>query len=196
MQALVNHKVVKSLPLPEHSSFLYEYLFGSNGVFIRASRPGLEVLMPIETYQQPIKGLATITPYLNLKAGKIPHHILRKIWVASYRAAPNEILFHLRDTVDGWQLTIPPQTQTPTSCQPISNVRNSSFADALVEIHSHHEMPAFFSETDNAEETGFRLYSVLGQVTTDPEIRTRVGLYGYHWDIPSNLIYEPTNLRN
>jgi len=189
MTDLVTHKLVKELPLPEHCGFLYQYLFASNGVFVRAKRPNLEVLIPVEMYKQPIKGLPAIAPYVKLAPGKIPKQILTQIWLASRKASPNEILFHLNFN-GSWKLAIPPQSQTRTSCQPLSNDRDSSFANALVEIHSHHNMPAYFSADDDAEETGFRIYSVIGQVNDNAEIRTRIGVYGHHWIIPSSLIYE------
>jgi len=187
---IVTHEIVKELPPPECCGLLYNYLFAANGVFLHAKRPNLEVLIPVEMYQQPIKGLAAIAPYVKLSPGKIPRELLMKIWLESRKAVPNEILFHLNFANGAWQLAIPPQIQTPTSCQPLSNDRDSSFADALLEVHSHHDMPAYFSGDDDTEETGFRLYSVIGQVNNNAEIRTRVGVYGHHWTIPSSLIYE------
>jgi PRTRC genetic system protein A len=188
--ALVNHKVVKELPLPEHSSHLYEYLFAANGTFVRGIRPNLEVLLPVALYQQPLAGLVAIAPYIKLTPDKIPADIVMSMWLRSCTAYPNEILFHIQHSDGFWQLKIPNQVQTPTSCQPLSNQRNSEFANAVIEAHSHASMPAFFSITDDSDEGGFRIYTVLGRVNSEPpEICTRVGLYRHYWNIPSNLIY-------
>ena len=187
---LVSHKVIKEPILPEHTSHLYEYLFAANGVFIRANRPNLEVLMPLTVYEQHIRGLATVTPYVKLTSDKIPVDILLKMLQASRDAGSNEILFHLNYN-NQWQLETPLQIQTPTSCKPLHNDRNSTFANALIDAHSHASIPAFFSPADNLDETGFRIYTVLGKVNSNtPEICTRVGLYQHYWNIPSNLIYE------
>ena len=174
----VSHKVIKEPTLPEHTSHLYEYLFAANGVFIRANHPNLEVLIPVIVYEQHIRGLAAVTPYVKLVPGKISVDILLKMLQASRDASSNEILFHLNYN-NQWQLETPLQTQTPSSCKPLNDDRNSTFANALIDTHSHASMPAFFSPTDDEDETGFRMYTVLGRVNTDtPEICTRVGLTG------------------
>jgi hypothetical protein len=60
----------------------------------------------------------------------------------------------------------------------------------LIEVHSHGMMKAGFSKTDDREETGFRVYSVLGTVRHQPTIITRIGVYGYWFPISSRQIYE------
>ena len=63
-------------------------------------------------------------------------------------------------------------------------------ADTLIEVHSHHNMAAFFSGTDDREErAGFRIYSVIGNLARKPTILTRVGIYGHFWQIPSSWVY-------
>ena len=195
---LVSHKLIKEPTLPEHTSHLYEYLFAANGVFVRANRPNLEVLIPAIVYEQHIRGLATVTPYIKLTPSKIPIDITLIMLQASKGAEDNEILFHLKHSNQQWELEIPPQIQTPSSCIPLDEDRNSSFANALIDAHSHALMPAFFSPTDDGDETGFRIYTVLGKVDTEtPEICTRIGLYKHYWNIQSNLIYElPGNIIN
>jgi hypothetical protein len=52
-------------------------------------------------------------------------------------------------------------------------------------------MSAFFSDTDDAEENGFRIYSVIGKLKNNYlEIKVRVGLFGYFWNIPADSIFE------
>ena len=47
--------------------------------------------------------------------------------------------------------------------------------DAIVEVHSHHAMRAYFSATDDRDETGRRIYGVLGRLDgPHPEIALRV----------------------
>ena len=67
----------------------------------------------------------------------------------------------------------------------------------VIEIHSHHAMPARFSGTDDADETGFRVYGVIGRLPEQPEIRLRVGVYGYFWEVPASWALElPDGLRD
>jgi hypothetical protein len=53
-------------------------------------------------------------------------------------------------------------------------------------------MPAFFSETDDRDERGGRLYGVIGRLdTTQPQLVLRQGLYG-HWlhNIPGLTLFD------
>jgi hypothetical protein len=53
----------------------------------------------------------------------------------------------------------------------------------ILDIHSHGEMKAFFSETDNQDEQGFILSLVLGKVDRVPEYRLRLCVYGYRKEL-------------
>jgi len=68
---------------------------------------------------------------------------------------------------------------------------SASYANTLIEVHSHQRMAAFFSSTDSADEQGFRLYAVLGRLDRDgyeAEIRLRVGVYGHFYELPATGI--------
>ena len=61
--------------------------------------------------------------------------------------------------------------QQTSSCA----VRATPVHDAMVEVHSHHAMRAYFSATDDRDETGRRIYGVLGRLAGPrPEIALRV----------------------
>ena len=50
----------------------------------------------------------------------------------------------------------------------------------VLDIHSHAHMPAFFShQTDDKDETGLKLYAVVGRLNATPVVKLRVGVYGY-----------------
>ena len=114
-----------------------------------------------------------------------------------------EVLFHLGysplcPTFEGWMLDEPPQTQTATSCRPLEDGPGSTHDRALIEVHSHHQMPARFSSQDNRDETGFRIYVVIGDYphggSASWQINVRVGVYGHFWHIPSDLVFENPGL--
>jgi len=46
-------------------------------------------------------------------------------------------------------------------------------------MHSHGQMRAWFSTTDNADETGLKLYGVIGRLDAVPVVKLRIGAYGY-----------------
>lgn len=192
---LIGYKFVQQLPLSTHSSTGLEYLIGSNGIFARAIRPGLDVLMPV-AHTQPIKGLATLTPFATI-APKVPEALLIEMWRRSCQACANpdhplEILFHLLWVEGDWQLVVPEQEQSRLHCRPIRIDGDSSAVQAVIEVHSHHQMSAHFSPTDDADEChGFRIYGVFGKVRSiRPEMQFRVGLFGHFWQVPATSIFE------
>jgi hypothetical protein len=150
---IVGHQFAYSLPLPNFSSSGLEYWVGQNGIFARAARPGIEVLMPLD-YHQPLKGLVSLDPYLKVEP-LVPMELLLHVWVAACQAIDPatdrllEALFHLVWVRGHWQLVTPAQKQDITSCQPIDTSADSSTCNAAIEIHSHGAMAAFFSPTDD-----------------------------------------------
>ncbi|MDB9322363.1 hypothetical protein PN483_10530 [Nodularia spumigena CS-591/04] len=191
-ESIIGYKIVTTSSLPTHTSSGLEYLYAGNGIFARAIRPGIEVLMPICLSEQTIKGLPHLTPYLKITS-LVPKPLLLEMWRLSYQAGNQvqEILFHFHNTHLGWHLQIPEQIQTSSSCQPTRYGSDSSYQNAIVEIHSHGSLPAFFSTTDNADESGFRIYGVLGKVNTlQPEIKLRVGLFRHCWDVPARAVFD------
>jgi hypothetical protein len=66
------------------------------------------------------------------------------------------------------------------------------YFDVLVEVHSHGNLPAYFSPTDDTDEcSGFRIYGVLGNVkASQPEILLRVGLFGHGWTVSVPQVFE------
>jgi PRTRC genetic system protein A len=188
---LVSYKIISTLPLPETTSQMYEYLFAGNGVFVRAIRPGLEVVMPVETYNKPIRGLPRIEPQLKFSYPQIPKDILLSIWQHSCLARDEEkelieILFYLDYRQQMWRLRVPSQIQSRDRVFP-----THPYHQAFVELHSHGSMNAFFSANDNAEENGFRIYAVIGKLDLHhPEILVRIGLFGYFWTIEASQIFE------
>lgn len=162
---------------------LYQYLWAGNGVYVEAEREHLAVRFPV--IKGVTRGLAPLDECFNLQLLKVPVELVRQVWTISRAAAIGNLekLFHL--VWEGaWQLIVPEQEQTSSSCRPLRDGPESSHARAIIEIHSHHEMPAFWSAQDNRDETGFRLYGVLGTVLTAPELRLRVGVYGHFREIP------------
>lgn len=195
---LANYLVVRTPELPALAAPLYEYLLAGNGVFIRAKRPELEAQVPVSLCE--VRGLAEIKPYVLFNLPSVPGELLTEMLMQSRQAVGehsqlNEIVFHLCWSGDRWQLEVPEQTQAHCRCKPVNDGPGSSYARALIEVHSHHNMPAFFSATDDADETGFRIYGVLGQINSpyQSELRVRVGVYRNYLEIPADWVFELPN---
>lgn len=187
-----------------HHSFAYEptlappsaaveYVVGGNAVFVRAGREHLSVLAPLAVVTVP--GLASLTPVFKFTAPRVPADLLLEFLVHSYRArdahgSPIEALAYLCVAEGGWVATYPEVEATATTVRPTSDAPDA-YADALIEIHSHHVMPAWFSPTDDRDEIGFRLYAVVGTLTAaEPQVNVRLGVYGRHFVVPEGVVFE------
>jgi PRTRC genetic system protein A len=185
---------------PTLPACLYQYVVGQNGVFVRAWRRGLSACIWSSAFSEPIRGLGIVEPHVHVPE-KVPARFLIEILARSQEAAPNEILFYLEyrpdlDRISPWKGVIPHQVRSPGGVRPVDPF-NPNAKDALIEVHSHHSMSAFFSKTDDRDETGFRVYAVLGRVKEQPEISVRIGIYGHFWQIPASWIFEmPAAIQN
>jgi PRTRC genetic system protein A len=180
---------------PRAKGDLYNYALAGNGVFMRASRPELEATIPIAGCE--VRGLADLEPSVTLAYPRVSKGYLQRILDLSLSAcvvkgSAIESLYHLFWLKDKerWRLDKPLQSATAASVRPVEDGPGSSYDRALIEVHSHHEMDAFFSGTDDADEQGFRIYGVIGNIFTEPKLRVRVGVYGNFWELPAETIFE------
>lgn len=175
---------------------LYDYVIARDGIYIHSKREHLEVNFPVIKCE--INGLLPSWPVFKFDLPKVPAahvaYILRHSAAAAEKSL--EILFYphhsaLNPFDDGWLVDIPPQAQTSASCRPLDDGEGSAYQKAIIEIHSHHRMAAKFSkDADDLDETGFRLYGVVGRIPSAPEIRMRVGVFGHFWEIPASWVLE------
>jgi PRTRC genetic system protein A len=172
---------------------IYQYVIAHEGVFLLGSCPGLEVLMPISAPSM-LPGLASASPYIKWKYPRISEEVLQDLFERARAARIGEQmlerLFYLTWEDDQWHIHEPEQIQSQTS------VRVTSWAEAdemaIIEGHSHHDMGAYFSSIDNRDEIingGFKVYFVLGRVNTQPQIRTRICVHGYSWEVPASHFF-------
>ena len=198
MTPIVAYRIAQNLDLGPIQASSYEYALAGNGVFLRAARTGLAITLPIAACE--VRNLSPLEPKLELEYGCVPSQLLARILHLAREAAaeePREALFHLSQAEDGWQLIVPPQAQTEGSVEPLDSGPESSYARALVEIHSHHRMPAKFSNIDDQEERGFRIFGVIGRIWERPEIRFRVGVFGQFVEVPARWVCQlPAEIRD
>ena len=186
---LTNYFIAKTPQLPPPSATLYEYILGAGGLYLRAKRRGLSVIAPLASV--PIIGLEEIQPQFQLDYPQVPAQLLQQILSYSQQVAPQEILFHLWFERGEWQLDIPLQKADSLSVSRLGSSFASSYHKTLIEIHSHHSTEAKFSPTDDQDESGFRIYAVLGTIFTQPTLRVRVGIYHQlFWEIPAHFVFE------
>jgi PRTRC genetic system protein A len=190
----VTHIFATKPDLPPIPAGLYQYVVAANGIFVRAKRPGLEAQIWVAGTAEKIRGLVEIQPYVKL--GKpVPRYMLEHLFLDAWRKRPNEALYYLKHIEPAqaaafWAASMPSQIQSPGGVRPSDPY--SSGTDTLLELHSHHSMAAYFSQTDNRDERyGFRLFAVVGRLDqARPEIRVRVGIYGHFWEVPAGWVFE------
>jgi len=206
------------MPLPPIQAALYEYILAGNGIFIRGARREFQAqfcIVPCE-----IRGLANLEASLQLNAPRVPREIVAEMILRARLAGdangqPCEIVFHLElDEARVWHCHVPSQAQGPARAKPADDSPSSSYARACIEVHSHvddgttiarctrsgqriKDVPshARFSSLDDQDEVGFRVYAILGRISTRAVMRVRVGMYGYRCDVPANWVFDlPTEI--
>ncbi|MGV0976384.1 MAG: Mov34/MPN/PAD-1 family protein [Azonexus sp.] len=187
----INESILaEDLPLPAIGNVMYQYVVAANGLFIRAEDTRLEALVKIAPVR--LVGLVDLVEGANLKIDRVPGVWLRSVLASARRRMPLEAMYQFhysgdqtRAVTHTWRCSSPAQTATPTA------LRFDDDGLAVVDLHSHNSMPAFFSSTDDADEQGLRFYCVIGRIDTDqPEIRCRVGVYGHFLDVSAETIFD------
>ena len=183
---LVQHLIVNSDgSLPDCSNSLYAYFLAGNGVFVSARRPGLEALIPVVSCR--IAGLPDLAPRVDLLQ-RVPAPLLAHALRFSQQVFPSEALFWF-NWIGAWYLHIPDQRVTNTSAVP-SDRHDRAGTRALIDLHSHARFAPFFSPADDRDETGFRIYAVIGDLDKTPTISVRVGVYSHYFNIPASIVFE------
>ncbi len=185
---LVTYHIHKYAPLPANDALAYQYLLAGNGVFVRAEARFFTALLPVAACT--VRGLPPLCPQFQLLVPRIPARLLAAVLADARRARRpdsglNEVLYQFHHHGRAVQVQKPAQQTTPTSV-------TTAVADAasiICDLHSHGNMRAFFSQTDNADEQGARLYAVIGRLDGEPEMRLRVGLYGYWLALPLTAVF-------
>jgi len=192
VESFVRALLAESDQLPPVAA-LKEYVVAGNGLLVRAADSRMEALVPVADAYLP--GLAALQPYARLRVPRIPAAWLISVYNGALFHLPSEVVYQFGysagapddlNTRGGWRCVRPVQD---------ADALSAAFADlgqAVVDVHSHGHMDAFFSSTDDEDEAGLRFYVVVGHVGDDnaPEIRCRVGVYGHHWPVPVETIFD------
>lgn len=170
-----------------------EYVVGADGIYLRAERSGMSVVGHLAA--APVRGLAPVRPTFTLAVPRVPGSHLFHFLVQSAKARDDngnriEALAYLAHSDGRWSIHYPDVIATATSVRPVDEYPEG-YEEALVEIHSHHSMAARFSATDDEDEVGFRIYAVVGSLTSScPELTVRLGVYGYFFELPPDAVFE------
>ncbi|MDP2951710.1 MAG: hypothetical protein Q8O76_00150 [Chloroflexota bacterium] len=150
----------------------YDYIMAGNGVWVESEGPLLAARVQVAAAV--IKDLPPLEPKVVLRHGPIPGFLF-KLALDAMLAHPTLELYTAVVWEGGeYHLKVPGQVRSEGGLHDIQLPPNR-----VLDLHSHANMSAFFSGTDNHDEQGFQLYGVVGKLLEEPEIRLRVGLYGH-----------------
>jgi PRTRC genetic system protein A len=183
--AIVGAVLADQAPLPSITAFGYEYVVAANGLFIRADDSRLEACIPIVLAD--LHGLEPVTPFARLKLPYIPAAFLWAVLKSARAALPSEetYQFHWDEAGGRWRCRKPGQVASAFA------VEYTDDGAAVVDLHSHNTMPAFYSDTDDGDEQGLRFYLVVGEIdTSKPKIKARVGVYGHFMVVPATVVFD------
>jgi PRTRC genetic system protein A len=164
----------------------YGYYLAGNGAFKYGENRHLRALLPLAQFH--VAGLPRLTPFVHLREGRLPSTVVHAIFKdarAQARERPLEVMYHVRRTAERISVEIPEQDGGASTLR----YKGGDDPAIVLDMHSHCQMPAFFSSTDNRDEQGFRLYGVIGEIFTNPTARFRIGLYGDFWALPLGALF-------
>ena len=150
----------------------YDYLLATGGLYVQSRSDQLAARLRLAAC--PVRGLAPLDERLELLRGLIPAELFAR-GLGWFREDPEtERFFAVGWDGRAYRLVLPPQIGSATSLQyrPPEGV--------VAEFHSHGPAAARFSDTDDRDEQGFRIYGVCGRLDAErPELNLRLGLYGH-----------------
>lgn len=174
---------------PAPRGLIADVVLDGAGLYLAAATAGLAIRVRLARVDVPDLPIAPMG--VTLARGPIDGTLWEALVDRARDAMPHEVLLAIvaRQVAEGeffvaaagpYSLVEPGLDETGTGTwQPqqasASSVRATPIPDALVEVHSHHALPAYFSDTDDRDETARRVYGVLGRLDTpSPELALRV----------------------
>lgn len=161
---------------------VYDYVLAGNGLWLETEGKFLAARVPVAGFN--VRGLPPLEARVILRHGKIPQflfdlaleHIKTRALVEKYVA----IIWN-----EGYFLRFPEQESNEAS------VNYETVDDTVLEFHSHGRMKVFFSDQDDSDELGLRIYGVIGNCDqTLPLVKLRAGAYGYYQPLIWSDVFE------
>lgn len=188
----IKYHIYTGSPISIDDMWPYAYLLAARGLYKLAITPHFYASLPIAPAR--VAGLADWSREgALLKVPRIPAKWLEAVLAHAQKAGhqPNAILrpveqmYHFH-WLNEWRVAVPRQQ---ASAGRVSYAGGNE-SSVVLDLHSHHEMGAFFSETDNADEQGCRFYAVIGRIFSRPELRLRLGVYGDWVELDPLVLFE------
>jgi PRTRC genetic system protein A len=182
-------------PLPQpHLGITYSW--AANGIFKQGANADMLARICIEPFTQPLTGLEPLDTTIHWRAwpdDRLPGALLQQaLEEAKQSGIPGENMTYPVEAQlfiiarAGRALLIKP----PQISSSISVLSSAPEGPILCDIHSHHRIAAFFSETDDRDDQGLSVSAVIGNIFTAPEIICRINVYGHSLVVPAGAIFD------
>lgn len=167
--------------MPDLPAAGYDYVLAGNGLFLRAENWIVDIVENIAPAR--VAGLPDLEESrLVYKLEPIPGHIFDAIRREAEKEPERETFFRVKYVLGEYRIFQPAQTGSAASL----SYEVTDQDNVVLEMHTHPKMNAFYSEEDDKDEKGFRIYGVLASPDEQfDDFAFRLGVYGYHFPLSS-----------
>lgn len=189
-----HHVATPEHPLPTGPGV--QWIWAQNGIYKRGVNDVMELIIEARAMPPFVPGLVPLMPSVRwlIRSQRLPGAWLSALLADAQRAAveTNGVAISVERQyfviLDGHTLRLIPAAEQAAT---VSQVRYTMPEQpVLLDIHSHHRMPAFFSPTDNRDDLGLSISAVIGRVFDTPEIICRLNVYGHRQEIPATMLFD------
>ncbi|ABX03187.1 MAG TPA: hypothetical protein DEF47_12445 [Herpetosiphon sp.] len=188
------HIVTEAEPYPPNQPGL-TWLIAANGIFKSGCDRHQRLIIQVSEQRIDLPGMVAIMPMIHWfnYPKRLPSAWLSMLLADAQKASiitngvarPIEKQYFVVNKDDRLKLIIAPQQASALRVH-----YQMPSAPIFVDIHSHHGMPAYFSATDDADDTGLSISCVIGNIYSNPEIICRLNIYGQHQVVPITTIFD------
>jgi PRTRC genetic system protein A len=174
------------------------WIWAADGIYKRGVSDEFDIIVPVPGGSTPpVPGLARLLPSITFRwlPGRLPGQLLAGMLTHARRACERDSglrtlreqqYFVTREAGGTLHARVPSQDATA------GHVRYHALRDTpvLLDLHSHHQMAAYFSATDDTDDTGLGVSAVIGRIFDQPEIAVRMCCYGHTHPLPALAIFD------
>lgn len=160
----------------------HRFLVASDGLWMEVRRPWLHAMLPVALQHGVAMPYGTVRPRINFLCGAVPRTLLHQFSPEAVRNMPNECGAWIVWSEHTGEFRYQSLTATSSGIGHL-NIDRPALEEGehlVVDMHSHGELPAFFSSTDDRDDAGeVKLSFVLGSLgSEDVSSKIRLCLNG------------------
>lgn len=190
------HFATVEQPLPQPPCTQITWIVAANGIFKYGCTPTHRVLIQVDDRSIQIPDLVPLQPFVSWSQWpmRIPGSFLAEVLVHAQlvcyesRSLLEQLYYVVAEHGYGVGLIRPPQTASEHRVEALE----APTEPYLLDIHSHHMLPAVFSGTDDQDDAQrLGVSVVVGTIFADaPTLSVRLLVYGHAQLIPATLVFD------